>query len=82
MEFPANWAGSFRNAAFLMSPMLGLGFFIHAAASESPYPCKQPHNRLGWNPFVSLLLVTYLGKQMFVHVFPRKLMQQKVRLMH
>lgn len=36
VELSANWAGSFRNAAFLLSPMLGLGLFIHAAASESP----------------------------------------------
>lgn len=36
VELPANWTGSFGNAAFLLSPMLGLGLFTDASASESP----------------------------------------------
>lgn len=36
VELPANWAGSLGNAAFLWSPMRGLGLSIDAAASESP----------------------------------------------
>lgn len=36
VELPANWTGSFGNAAFLLSLMLGLGLFIDAAASVSP----------------------------------------------
>lgn len=81
-ERPANWAGSLGNAAFLLSPMLGLGLFIDAAASESPILLKATSQYPWLESLHQSVTGDLSGKQMFVHVFPGKLMQQKVRLMH